>query len=81
MTRARRTSSWRAALSLFTIIPVRAPAELDADTTARAMFWLPAVGLLVGLVAAGGLASRRRAARRAAGAARRGRRDRRCWPR
>lgn len=56
MTRAPRTSSWRAALSLFTIVPVRAAAELDADTTARAMFWLPAVGLLVGLVAAGGLA-------------------------
>ena len=56
MTRAPRTSSWRAALSLFTVIPVRAPAELDADATARAMFWLPAVGLLLGLVAAGGLA-------------------------
>ncbi len=56
MTRAPRTSSWRAALSLFTVIPVRAPAELDADATARAMFWLPAVGLLLGLVAAAGLA-------------------------
>ena len=56
MTGAPRTSSWRAALSLFTVIPVRAPAELDADVTARAMFWLPAVGLLLGLVAAAGLA-------------------------
>jgi adenosylcobinamide-GDP ribazoletransferase len=56
MTRAPRTASWRAALSLFTVIPVRAPAELDADATARAMFWLPVVGLLLGLVAAGGLA-------------------------
>jgi len=56
MTRAPRTSSWRAALSLFTVIPVRAPAELDADGTAQAMFWLPAVGLLLGLVAAAGLA-------------------------
>ncbi len=56
MPRAPRTSSWRAALSLFTVIPVRAPAELDPDATARAMFWLPAVGLLAGLVAAGGLA-------------------------
>jgi adenosylcobinamide-GDP ribazoletransferase len=56
MARAPRTASWRAALSLFTVIPVRAPAELDADATARAMFWLPAVGLLLGLAAAGGLA-------------------------
>jgi adenosylcobinamide-GDP ribazoletransferase len=56
MTGAPRTSSWRAALSLFTVIPVRAPAELDADATVRAMFWLPAVGLLVGLAAAAGLA-------------------------
>ena len=56
MTGASRTSAWRAALSLFTVIPVRAPAELDADVTARAMFWLPAVGLLLGLVAAAGLA-------------------------
>ncbi len=56
MTRVPRAASWRAALSLFTVIPVRAPAELDADTTARAMFWLPALGLLAGLAAAGGLA-------------------------
>ncbi|HEY9241296.1 MAG TPA: adenosylcobinamide-GDP ribazoletransferase, partial [Streptosporangiaceae bacterium] len=48
--------SWRAALSLFTVIPARAPAELDADALARAMFWLPVVGLLLGLIAAGGLA-------------------------
>jgi adenosylcobinamide-GDP ribazoletransferase len=48
--------SWRAALSLFTVIPAGAPAELDADTMVRALFWLPVVGLLTGLVAAGGLA-------------------------
>jgi adenosylcobinamide-GDP ribazoletransferase len=48
--------SWRAALSLFTVIPAGAPAELDAATLARAMFWLPALGLLLGLIAAGGLA-------------------------
>ena len=48
--------SWRAALSLFTAIPAGAPAGLDPDTMVRALFWLPAVGLLVGLVAAGGLA-------------------------
>lgn len=48
--------AWRAALSLFTVIPAGAPAELDADTLARAMFWLPVVGLLLGLIAAGGLA-------------------------
>jgi adenosylcobinamide-GDP ribazoletransferase len=56
MTQAPRTPSWRAALSLFTVIPAGAPAELDPDAMARAMFWLPAVGLLVGLIAAGGMA-------------------------
>ncbi|HTT53756.1 MAG TPA: adenosylcobinamide-GDP ribazoletransferase [Streptosporangiaceae bacterium] len=56
MTRPPRSSSWRAALSLFTVIPAGAPAELEAGPAARAMFWLPAVGLLAGLVAAGGMA-------------------------
>lgn len=56
MTRTPPTPAWRAALSLFTVIPARAPAELDADALARAMFWLPVVGLLMGLIAAGGLA-------------------------
>lgn len=49
-------SSWRAALSLFTVLPAGAPAELDAAGAARAMYWLPAVGLLLGLAAAGGMA-------------------------
>jgi adenosylcobinamide-GDP ribazoletransferase len=48
--------SWRAALSLFTVIPAGAPAELEAGALARAMFWLPVLGLLLGLIAAGGLA-------------------------
>ena len=56
MTQAPRTPSWRAALSLFTVLPAGTPAELDAAGAARAMFWLPAVGLLLGLVAAGGMA-------------------------
>jgi len=56
MTRPPRTSSWRAALSLFTAIPAGAPRDLDAAGTARAVFWLPALGLLLGLVAAGGMA-------------------------
>jgi adenosylcobinamide-GDP ribazoletransferase len=56
MTRPARTSSWRAALSLFTVIPAGAPRDLDAAGTARAVCWLPALGLLLGLVAAGGMA-------------------------
>ncbi len=54
---ARRIPSWRAALSLFTVLPAGAPAELDVAGAVRAMYWLPAVGLLLGLAAAGGLAA------------------------
>ena len=85
MTQAPRTPSWRAALSLFTVLPAGAPAELDAAGAARAIFWLPAVGVLISLVAAGGMAcvqaggrvaaaavARRRGGNRAAGRADRG---------
>ena len=56
MTQTPSTPSWRAALSLFTVLPAGPPAELGAAGAARAMFWLPAVGLLLGLIAAGGMA-------------------------
>jgi adenosylcobinamide-GDP ribazoletransferase len=40
---------WQTALSLFTVIPVGGDGELDAGDGARAIRWLPAVGLLLGL--------------------------------
>jgi adenosylcobinamide-GDP ribazoletransferase len=49
---ARRTAAWRTALSLFTVLPVGGDAELGEDQAARAVRWLPAVGLLLGLAGA-----------------------------
>ena len=49
---AQRTPAWRTALSLFTILPVGGGAELSEDQAARAVRWLPAVGLLLGLAGA-----------------------------
>jgi adenosylcobinamide-GDP ribazoletransferase len=49
---ARRTPAWRTALSLFTILPVGGGAELGEDQAVRAVRWLPAVGLLLGLAGA-----------------------------
>ena len=48
----RRTPAWRTALSLFTVLPVGGGAELSEDQAARAVRWLPAVGLLLGLAGA-----------------------------
>jgi adenosylcobinamide-GDP ribazoletransferase len=48
-----RRPAWRTALSLFTVIPVGDDARLDEDDAARAVRWLPAVGLLVGGIGAG----------------------------
>jgi adenosylcobinamide-GDP ribazoletransferase len=53
ITPAPHAGSWRVALSLFTVIPVSGGGELDEAAAARAVFWLPAVGLLAGAVAAG----------------------------
>ena len=44
--------AWRAAVSLFTVIPVAAPAEIRKETAARAIWWLPAIGGLLAAVAA-----------------------------
>jgi len=44
--------AWRAALSLFTVVPVAGPAEIRKDTAARAILWLPALGCLLAAVAA-----------------------------
>jgi adenosylcobinamide-GDP ribazoletransferase len=49
----RHTASWRVALSLFTIIPAGTDAEFGPGDAARAVRWMPAVGLLLGLAGAG----------------------------
>ena len=43
----------RTALGLFTILPVRAAPAIGRDDAARAVLWLPAVGLLLSVPAAG----------------------------
>lgn len=43
----------RAALSLFTVIPVRAVPEISRDEAARAVLWLPVAGALLAVPAAG----------------------------
>jgi adenosylcobinamide-GDP ribazoletransferase len=52
-----RAGSCRAALALFTVIPVRADATISKDTAARAVAWLPAVGVLIAVPAAAVLAA------------------------
>jgi adenosylcobinamide-GDP ribazoletransferase len=42
----------RVAVSMFTILPVRVDAEVDAALASRAVRWLPAVGLLLSVPAA-----------------------------
>jgi adenosylcobinamide-GDP ribazoletransferase len=43
----------RTAVSLFTVIPVGGDAELGEGDAARAVLWMPVVGLLLGLAGAG----------------------------
>ena len=45
--------SLRTAVSLFTVIPVGGDAELGEGDAARAVLWMPMVGLLLGLAGAG----------------------------
>jgi len=49
----RQPPAWRVALSLFTAIPAGVGGALDDDVAARAILWLPGVGLLLGGVGAG----------------------------
>jgi adenosylcobinamide-GDP ribazoletransferase len=49
----RRPAAWRVAVSLFTTIPARVNAMLDDEAAARAILWLPAIGLLAGGAGAG----------------------------
>jgi adenosylcobinamide-GDP ribazoletransferase len=48
-----RPPAWRVALSLFTAIPAGVDGVLDDDVAARAVLWLPGVGLLLGGIGAG----------------------------
>lgn len=49
----RHFSAWRNALSLFTVIPVGTGGELGPGEAARAVLWMPAVGLLLGVLGGG----------------------------
>lgn len=55
MTSAPRAARWRAAVSMFTIVPVGGPAELDRAKADRVALWLPVIGVLLGAVASGGM--------------------------
>jgi adenosylcobinamide-GDP ribazoletransferase len=49
----RHPPAWRIAVSLFTTIPAGVGGVLDDDVAARAILWLPAIGLLAGGAGAG----------------------------
>jgi adenosylcobinamide-GDP ribazoletransferase len=49
----RQPPAWRVALSLFTAIPAGVGGVLDDNVAARAILWLPGVGLLLGGIGAG----------------------------
>ena len=51
-----RAPAWRTALSLFTVIPAGTDADLGEGNAARAVLWMPAVGLLLGVLGGGVLA-------------------------
>lgn len=55
MTSAPRTAPWRAAVSMFTIVPVGGPGEIDRAISNRIVLWLPVIGILLGAVASGGM--------------------------
>jgi adenosylcobinamide-GDP ribazoletransferase len=46
-------AAWRVVASMFTIIPVAAPAQVGRDSAARAVLLLPVLGGLLGVAAAG----------------------------
>jgi adenosylcobinamide-GDP ribazoletransferase len=48
-----RDSSWRAAVSMFTVIPAGGPLTIGAQTASRITMWLPAVAALLAAPAAG----------------------------
>ena len=48
-----RAPAWRVAMSLFTAIPAGVSGTLGDEVAARAILWLPAIGLLAGGAGAG----------------------------
>jgi|SRR5215472_14497322 len=55
MTQARHVPAWRAAVSLFTIVPCGGPATIDRAMAGRMLLWFPLLGGLLGVVAFGGM--------------------------
>jgi len=53
VTQAPPARPWRVAVNLFTVIPAPVAGEIRKEAAARAVLWLPVVGLLIGAVAAG----------------------------
>ncbi len=49
----RHPPAWRVAMSLFTTIPAGVEGRLDDAVAARAILWLPGIGLLLGAIAGG----------------------------
>jgi adenosylcobinamide-GDP ribazoletransferase len=49
----RQPPAWRVALSLFTTIPAGVNGVLDDAVAARAILWLPGIGLLLGAIGGG----------------------------
>ena len=48
----RRAGSWHSAVSTFTILPGRRPTEIGPATARLLLLWLPAIGVMLGGVAA-----------------------------
>ncbi len=55
MTTRPAIPAWRAAMSMFTIIPVAGPRDVGPGTADRVVLWLPAVGAVLGAAGAAAL--------------------------
>ena len=47
--------AWRAAVTMFTVVPVAGPADIGRDRAGRIVLWLPVLGGALGAAAAGSL--------------------------
>jgi adenosylcobinamide-GDP ribazoletransferase len=47
--------AWRAAVTMFTVVPVAGPADVGRDEAGRIVLWLPVLGGVLGAAAAGAL--------------------------
>ena len=50
-----RIPAWRAAVTMFTVVPVAGPADIRRDDAGRIVLWLPVLGGLLGAAAAGAM--------------------------